>query len=282
MSVTRWLKETKVREFLKGLIDVPKVDVFPAQVVPLQTSDPARMGSAVDYGIRMRLARKYRATAPEPWVATLSLEMGLFDVEQTSIVRQYIMDCVAYFNMTQKVDREFVERCWALAALDIVYRVGVVPANLIDYPTKDEIDEFKKIFAGVVKAWPAPKEYCVLNPTFGAASYLTGGADADVIQDGMIIDIKTINVRSKKPPLLDHILQLVMYAALARMQGKYDITKVGIYFARHHHLLDWPLSDIVLEENLVKIQDYIAENAEVGVVSFGSLVMGGSDQYGSI
>ena len=41
------------------------------------------------------------------------------------------------------------------------------------------------------KDYTFKSEKCYLNPTFGDASNLVGGADADIILDDMLIDIKT-------------------------------------------------------------------------------------------
>ena len=78
----------------------------------------------------------------------------------------------------------------------------------------------------------------VLNPVF-AQSSAVGGADADLISDGMLLEIKTtIN------PRIDGawIRQLLGYLLLDTA-GEFEVTSLGLYLARQGRLLVWPLPD---------------------------------------
>ncbi len=89
---------------------------------------------------------------------------------------------------------------------------------------------------------------CLLNPTFGAASRNIGGADADLILDDMLIDIKTTkhSVLSQ-----DHFNQLIGYYALHELSGLKDgrrksrINRLGIYFARHAYIEVFAVKDVI-------------------------------------
>lgn len=77
---------------------------------------------------------------------------------------------------------------------------------------------------------------CVLNPRFGEGSRLIRGADADLLIDGTLIEIKT----TKKMELArEHFNQLIGYLAMSRIWGIDGLEKgtkiksVGIYFARY-------------------------------------------------
>jgi len=76
----------------------------------------------------------------------------------------------------------------------------------------------------------------VLNPTFGGSVDI-GGADADLIVDGLLIDIKSI---AKPGGRFKDIYQLAGYCLLD-YRDEYKITSVGIYFARQGVLVSWPL-----------------------------------------
>ena len=78
----------------------------------------------------------------------------------------------------------------------------------------------------------------MLNPVF-AQSSAVGGADADLISDGMLLEIKTtIN------PRIDGawIRQLLGYLLLDTA-GEFEVTSLGLYLARQGRLLVWPLPD---------------------------------------
>jgi hypothetical protein len=83
-------------------------------------------------------------------------------------------------------------------------------------------------------------EPVVLNPTF-FASHTVGGADGDLILGSTLIDIKTT---IKGRPDRSSLWQLAGYA-LCDDINQYDITHVGLYFARFGRLVRWELSALL-------------------------------------
>ncbi len=73
-----------------------------------------------------------------------------------------------------------------------------------------------------------------LNPTF-RGSRDVGGADADLILDRCLIDVKTTESTSCKR---EHLWQLAGYLLLD-YDDEYNMTDVGLYSARHPKLLAW-------------------------------------------
>jgi len=80
----------------------------------------------------------------------------------------------------------------------------------------------------------------VLNPTFTQSTPL-GGADADLILDGLLLDIKTWK---HALPRRSELWQLIGYA-LADTEDQHRINRVGFYFARHGSRVEWPLDDLL-------------------------------------
>jgi hypothetical protein len=84
-----------------------------------------------------------------------------------------------------------------------------------------------------------------LGPTFDGS--LLCAADADLIADGLLLDLKTrLGVASTRPggratslPRLD-VYQLLAYAFFD-WSDRYRITSIGIYAARYGLLATWPL-----------------------------------------
>jgi hypothetical protein len=77
-----------------------------------------------------------------------------------------------------------------------------------------------------------------LNPTFTGSNDV-GGADADLIVNGCLLDIKTTigqKIDAK------HLRQLVGYALLD-YNDAHHIDSVGIYMARQGELFTWPIAD---------------------------------------
>jgi hypothetical protein len=84
----------------------------------------------------------------------------------------------------------------------------------------------------------------VLNPTF-EGSRDVGGADGDLIVDGVLIEIKATtvpNVEASK--VREWLYQLIGYALLD-YTDKYRLRRIGFYFSRQGVWLQWSLSDVL-------------------------------------
>lgn len=66
-------------------------------------------------------------------------------------------------------------------------------------------------------------------------------ADADVIVDDMIVDIKTSRKKITQTLPLQDFCQLIGYFALASLEGKHKIRRLGIYYARFGYLFEFPV-----------------------------------------
>lgn len=106
----------------------------------------------------------------------------------------------------------------------------------------DCVDDLCRLSWGFFDSQPALlRQQAILNPTF-EGSRLVGGADADLIVEGCLIDIKaTVNPLPFKP--MD-AYQLISYALLD-FEDEYHITSVAVYLARQTMLLSWPVQDFV-------------------------------------
>ncbi len=75
-----------------------------------------------------------------------------------------------------------------------------------------------------------------LNPTFDGSLDI-GGADADMVVDGMLIDIKTTIAQKIKPDWLGQLLGYV----LLDYSDHHRINAIGLYMARQGILFQWDL-----------------------------------------
>ena len=79
-----------------------------------------------------------------------------------------------------------------------------------------------------------------LNPAF-EGSYDVGGADADLIVDGALLEIKT----TVRPEInLNWIRQLLGYVLLD-YSDSHQIKAIGLYMARQGILFQWELEDAI-------------------------------------
>lgn len=164
---------------------------------------------------------------------------------------------------------EILERyCFVLALFEEIFRAGLKNASrtsllLIPKPRKsiDEmlaipqvewIDDLSAIFALFYKHHNQLLNHPhVLNPDFVGSRYV-GGADADMIVDNCLIDIKT-SIYARIEPIYLH--QLIGYLLLD-FDDAFHLDSVGIYLARQGELLQWDISDFIREltgENTVNV-----------------------------
>ncbi|MHC5824095.1 MAG: hypothetical protein ACYT04_51735, partial [Nostoc sp.] len=87
----------------------------------------------------------------------------------------------------------------------------------------------------------------LLNPDFGPGSLLVKGADADLILDDLLIDVKTTIKFTLERKAFD---QLLGYYTLSVIERRFDpdieeIRRLGIYFSRHAYLYEFPVDQVI-------------------------------------
>ncbi len=143
--------------------------------------------------------------------------------------------------------------CFVLALFETVKRSGKIPDVLFIPDVKTTVDE---LLATAEENWV--DDICAvsrlfyheqahlltkpftLNPTFTGSSDV-GGADADLIVDGCLLEIKT----STQDALDSAWLRQLAGYALLDYEDEYAIQSVGIYMARHGILINWPLDEYI-------------------------------------
>lgn len=266
MSLSSILEESETRKFLKPYIRPPKMLDRPSVVVR-GSSNPSRMGTALDYAIRFGLQARGGYPTDHRIVARGALPI----VEGYSDWRHYrdtaaaeleggLAD-VAEITASPELSERVARGCLRLAALDTIFRAHRID-ELLSPPDEVAISELQSLYRLVPWDSLYPQAWGVLNPTFGIGSTLMGGADADVVVDGCLIEIKTI---VSIAPALDIVRQLVGYALLANRYGVDEgpegvsIDMLGIYFARAGHLFRFPLAACIAPEHHALVLDHLEE-----------------------
>lgn len=273
MSLTSVLSDRdnqELRDKLKTLFLRPSFTLkTEIKAVPL-TNNYGIVGTAFDYLMRFYLQHINKNTfiQRDVWVAehsyrkltdqfTLSKEPEVRTgfkrdkVYKTKellkiITNQYEQTISNYSNFITygKLTDDLIANTIFLAKLDVYFRAGMIDQNL-DNHNPDDIKDIRSLFALVDNQLFTAKERCYFNPTFGAGSILVGGADADLIIDNTLIDIKaTKNLKLER----EHLNQVLGYYILSLIGGVNDnpsdrpIENIGLYFARHGELWTVPIS----------------------------------------
>lgn len=269
MSVTELLRDPSVRDMLDGVL--PRM---PAKVdVPLHAPPVSKryglVGTAFDYALRFELQRRHPNAHTKAWVAESSLQALLMRPGSLEDAPSAFADAVvdwskakgiveaareavtAYLEESDPgtvVREEMVAHAIRLARLDVVYRAGLVDPEM-DVAHKEDVEDIMRLLDIAPYEQLGSDEGLHLNPTFGPFSEMVGGADADAISGGVLIDFKA----TKSPSLAkDYRRQLLSYVILARAAKANDpafpgIEAIGVYFARHGHL--WTAPVTVFTEN---------------------------------
>jgi len=162
----------------------------------------------------------------------------------------------ARFLNSGRLTKRLIKSAVFLTRLDGKLRGGV-PAEKLDLDNVDEKDitDLRNLIKAVNWDDFKARKICLLNPTFGEASRLVGGADADVVIDDTLIEIKTTKKWELKR---DYFNQLIGYYCLYCIGGidglpkNRKIKRFGIYFSRYAHLHMLPIGELIDQQRFAK------------------------------
>jgi hypothetical protein len=273
MSLTQFIKEPGVRSALKGACARPRVALVGKMVAPPRTTRYALVGTAFDYLFRWTVERANPGcTETSTWIAEAVAEYLPSRSRLGRTARRVVQKARAreevYVAGGSLID-DLLADSLRLARLDAVYRSGRVCVTPEELDLQDPLDVAD--LAALTSAIPLElfraRRRCRLNPTFGVASAMVGGADADLRIDDRLIDVKATKYLELKE---EYVHQLLGYAVLERLDpgwrrwaGK-PIAFVEVYFARHGALVSLPLESLVAPGALDSLGRKFAEHATTG------------------
>ena len=199
-----------------------------------------RNGLAVTFDVRKSV---FSATISVPngeWCFDLASEELFFFQRTANVLDQARKAVECYCKIESPTASQHLDlaiHALRLAKLDVIYRAGILDATFETADT-DDADELVRLLAVVPFAELIDSTVMMLNPTFGEASTIVGGADADLIVRTTLVDFKTTKEAITDPSYLD---QLLGYFLLARYARRKDVTfptieRVALYFSRCAHL----------------------------------------------
>lgn len=236
---------------------------------PPLSSNWSIVGTAFDYLMRFYLQYHNKGTfiQRDIWVADLSynlLTTQLLTTNQTKIktgfygdktfnrktllkilVDQHDQSKANYLKFISdgQLTNDLVANTLYLAKLDVYFRAKIIDQNF-DNHNLDDIKDLYALISLVDKNNFTAKSKCYFNPTFGKGSVLVGGADADLIIDNTLIDIKvTKHLKLER----EHLNQVIGYYILSLIGGINNnandkpIENIGVYFARYGELWTVPI-----------------------------------------
>lgn len=269
MSLTSILRHKEFQELrtkLKKDFPKPPFDLTGELLATPRTKNYGGIGTAFDYLLRFYLEHKYPKAITRRWVAEKAFALVILFPEKSKETIYFegkplkvndVCDKVAgqldaarqnheTFLKTGKFTDKLFRSALLLSQLDVIFRADYFDPNFGIYNSED-IKDLKALTKLINDKHFVAKKKCYFNPTFGEGSMLVGGADADLILDDLLIDIK-----ATKDLKLDreYINQLIGYYVLSLIGGVSTNTKarpikrVGVYFARHGQLWTVPIKEL--------------------------------------
>ena len=231
--------------------------LFPPETRPPPLNSPmlahpvtehfALVGTAFDYLFRFEVQRRFPKAKCHRWVAEEAVDLIRWDPDRGSRAELRVVRLAkkAYrqFIRSRNPSREALEalagHTLRLAKLDQFYRAATLDPTFEEASPRD-VRDLLRLLSIVPFDGPLGDRLArgpiFLNPTFGKLSHKMGGADADLVAGGCLIDFKV----TKFPKLTDeHLAQVVGYSMLADLARKGnkrafpELGEVGLYFARH-------------------------------------------------
>ena len=293
MSLTTFLKIKDVKERFKQEFAKPNFSAEKSLLAPPLTKNYSVVGTAFDYLFRFYLKRLNAKAIEHKWVAEhslmiefeskqgfiLDLTTGKMCVEPDEVtdkadlalfhkIERILSEARSRYQVylkTGKITKPLLTSVILLANLDLIIRVGGFGDYVeLDVVSGEDIKDLTKLVEIInPKIFKATKN-CFLNPTFGEASRLVGGADADLIIDDTLIEIKTVKKLELKRDYFD---QLIGYYCLYRIGGingfpeDCEIKNFAVYFSRHAYLHLIPVKDCIGQVNFQKFLKWFEERA---------------------
>lgn len=283
MSLTTFIAIPEIRERLRNEFVMPRTIAKKEIVAPPLTTRYSLVGTAFDYLLRFYIQKQNPIAISREWIAETAFNIMVaiekkreeegkrptFILNNVEEAKKVLKRARKSFNSylvsnTTIVSNRLLESAILLAQIDVLYRAG---SNYLGSQTIDRNDvaDLRNLIKVVNPDLFHAERICLLNPAFGETTRLIGGADADLLIDDMIIDIKT----TKQLQFLRRDFdQLLGYYILSKIDGMNGITpkpkvrKIAIYFSRFAYLHVYDLNKIINRETLSAFIYWFADKAK--------------------
>lgn len=285
MSLTSFLRSNQdVRDRFRQQFRKPPVDTDVKLLAPPMSNRYSLVGTGFDYLLRFYLKRLNRHAIESQWVAEHSLSHplsplldevvieaggGVVSYKETEltkkvsgVIEQAKAGYASYLASGGLTD-DLIRSALGLAQLDPIIRARIIDENLGIIENED-VEDLRRLLS-IVPAEPfTARQLCLLNPTFGEASRLVGGADADLLIDDALIEVKTTKKLDFQTPFFHELMGYVVLHELGGIGGlrpKPPIRRAGIYFARHAYLKLFDLDEVMQRGTLPEFIDWFKVRA---------------------
>jgi hypothetical protein len=273
MSLSTFVERKDVKEYLRLNVVKPWFQVRAEIKAPPLTTSYGWTGTAFDYAMRFYLQKINPSAKVRRWLAEESAFLVVRSRSETARTKKRVLriieaakDCVRSYlkgRRDAKPDTELIRAAVDLAQLDLVYRIGLLDLRPINNMM---VEDISNMLALVRPEEFRAKRTCVLNPTFGAASELVGGADGDLFIDGTLIDIKVNKHLEMGRDVFNQIFSYFCLSCIGGVDGcRGRVSCIGVYFARYGVLHRLPIKSFVEPHRLPTLLTWFKTAAISGI-----------------
>lgn len=218
------------------------------------------IGHAYDYWLRayvQRLNHQHKEKSGYDLTASVTVKMlSSSNTELHHSFEQIITRRNQYIKRMKEDDEQLIRDCMVLGNLDVYYRAGYAPEHGFHTISEDDIEDLFRLteVTKQVASFFTVQDKLLCNPEFGLASLLVGGADADLIMDDTLIEIKTESSFGYRAA---HVRQLIAYYLLSRLTPSFDadINKLAVFNPRYGRFNYLEIADIEKEVDMDNFMD---------------------------
>ena len=271
MSLTALIRHDKeLQERVRGTFKRPRLDRSRELLVEPSTSHYGLVGTAFDYLFRFYVERINSGMVEghhSPWVAEKAVELIAPDPALQREAKKIVKAVKALKEEYLKAgvfSDELIRAVLRMSYLDPVSRAGIGADFVGTDADPADIEDLKAQLALIPEDAFLAQKLCYLNPSFGNASVLAGGADADLLLDDVLIDIKSTKKRELK---FNDFCQIICYFCLYQLGGidgrhEFPISQLGFYFSRFQYLLLFSPYDLADEHEWHDFAEWL--HAKIG------------------
>jgi len=260
MSLTSFLEENAdVRARFLAQFKKPEFRIRSPLLAPPRTKSFGLAGTAFDYLLRFCIQRLNTGTHATGWIA----ESGLAAIyangspvvanKAKRLLNEAKRRHRAFLRSTRtRPPRALIEAAVGLAHLDNVFRVGIVDPRMFRPVPSALVKDLQVMLSLVQPQMFRSDRRCILNPTFGRGSQLVGGADADLIIDDTLIDVKTSKHLMFDREFFNQLAGYYVLSCIGGVDGcrAAGIKHLAIYYARYGLLHRIAVADCIAQSNL--------------------------------
>jgi hypothetical protein len=269
MSLTSLLQTKEARRRFREEFEKPTMEAEPSLTAPPISSRPSQIGTAFDYLLRFVLRRENEDVVfDREWTAEAAVRLlsGEEKERAEQIVRR-AKDARDQFVESGDLSEEVLTATLRLARIDLIVRTGADSLDDIgslDAGREEDLQDLHQLYEAIPTSRFQARERCLLNPTFGKASVLVGGADADLLIDDLLVDVKTVKEAVFSREMFNQLLgyyTLYIIDGIGELEEKPTIRRIGVYFSRHAHFRTIALEEVVDRSTYPDFVEWVALRA---------------------